>query len=150
MESNALLLFLEDKHTNTIIVSKYLGGGGGWGGGSRTSLNKLKTTIQITITASKSYYFLLSTFLSLKIIKQCNDCKQILFFPFLHFFNTSFRDYTQAWLQVVVYWFLTHFIPQMRISRFEHDVASARKRETLVLDQYFRFCVLSVAVTASS
>ena len=43
---------------------------------------------------------------------------------------------------------LTHFVPQTRISRFDHDVASTRKRETLVLDQYFRFCVSSVGVTA--
>ena len=33
---------------------------------------------------------------------------------------------------------------------FEHDIASARKRETLVLDQYFRFGVPSVEVTAPS
>ena len=45
---------------------------------------------------------------------------------------------------------LTHFVPQTRISRFDHDVASADKRETLVLDQYFRFCVPSVGVTAPS
>ena len=38
----------------------------------------------------------------------------------------------------------------MRISSFEHDVARARKRETLILDQYFRFGVQSVEVTAPS
>ena len=46
--------------------------------------------------------------------------------------------------------FLTHFILQTRISHFERDIASACKRETLVLDQYFCFCVLSVEVTAPS
>ena len=34
--------------------------------------------------------------------------------------------------------------------RFDHDIASASKRETLVLDQYFRFCVPSVGVSAPS
>ena len=43
---------------------------------------------------------------------------------------------------------LTHFVPQTRISRFHHDIMSARKQETLVLDQYFRYCVPSVGVTA--
>ena len=33
----------------------------------------------------------------------------------------------------------------MRISRFDHDVASTGKRKTLVLDQYLRFCVPSVS-----
>ena len=42
----------------------------------------------------------------------------------------------------------THFIPQMRISRFEHDIVSACKRETLILDQYLHFSVQSVEVTA--
>ena len=46
--------------------------------------------------------------------------------------------------------FLIRFVAQTRISRFEHSVASARKRETLVLDQYFRFCVPYVGVTAPS
>ena len=44
----------------------------------------------------------------------------------------------------------THFVPQTRISRFDHVVTSTRKQETLVLDQYFRFCVPSVGVTAPS
>ena len=46
--------------------------------------------------------------------------------------------------------YLTHFVLQTRISCFEHDFASARKWETLVLDQYFRFGVPSVEVTAPS
>ena len=45
---------------------------------------------------------------------------------------------------------LTHFVPHTRLSRFQRDVASVRKRETLVLDQYFRFCVPSVEATAPS
>ena len=45
---------------------------------------------------------------------------------------------------------LTHFVPQTRIYHFEHNVASARKWETLILDQYFRFGVPSVEVTAPS
>ena len=43
---------------------------------------------------------------------------------------------------------LTIFVPQTGISPFEHDVASARERETLILHQYFRFGVPSVEVTA--
>ena len=42
---------------------------------------------------------------------------------------------------------LTHFVPQTRISRFDQDVTSACKQESLVLDQYFHFCVPSVGVT---
>ena len=49
-----------------------------------------------------------------------------------------------------LYLSLTHFIPQMRISRFHHDVISARLWETFVLDQYFHFCVQSVGVTDPS
>ena len=36
-----------------------------------------------------------------------------------------------------------HISHRKRDSRFECDVASARKPETLVVDQYFRFCVPS-------
>ena len=46
--------------------------------------------------------------------------------------------------------FWTEVTAQTRISRFEHDDASARKQETLILDQYFRFCVPPVEVTAPS
>ena len=45
---------------------------------------------------------------------------------------------------------LTHFVPQTRISRFDHDIVSACKQETLVLDQYFHFCVPSVGITVGS
>ena len=45
---------------------------------------------------------------------------------------------------------LTHFVPQMRVSRFHHDIISARTQETLILDKYLRFCVPSVGVTAPS
>ena len=38
----------------------------------------------------------------------------------------------------------------MKISRFEHNVASAHKQETLVLDQYICYCVSSEEVTAPS
>ena len=43
-----------------------------------------------------------------------------------------------------------HTALQMRIYHFHHDVISTRKRETLVLDQYFHFGVPSVGVTAPS
>ena len=46
--------------------------------------------------------------------------------------------------------FLTHFVSQTRLSRFQRDVTSARKRETLILDYYFRFCGPSDEVTAPS
>ena len=44
---------------------------------------------------------------------------------------------------------LTHFVSLLRISRFDQGITSARKPETFVLDQYFRFCVPSVGVAAS-
>ena len=39
---------------------------------------------------------------------------------------------------------LTQFVPQTRLSRFWHVVASAHRRETFVRDGYLRFCVPSV------
>ena len=40
--------------------------------------------------------------------------------------------------------YLTHFVPQTRLSRFWRVVASARRRETFVRDRYLHFCVPSV------
>ena len=72
----------------------------------------------------------------------------------LHRRKTLLRDkklLLEVYLVSVLFlFFLTHFVPQMRLSCFERDVASACKRETLVLDQYFHFCVPSVEVTAPS
>ena len=49
--------------------------------------------------------------------------------------------YGRVFEKFVNQFLLTHFVLQTRLSHFECDVASARKRATLVLDQYFRFGV---------
>ena len=62
-----------------------------------------------------------------------------------NFYSTAFKK-----ILINLKTLLTHFVLQTRISRFQHNVASARKREALVLDQYFCFGVPSLEVTAPS